>query len=183
MAEYIERPEVEGRPVHQNDVLLDGGKSVTVGLCCEDGYLWCTDGRMHHADGLRWPSESTSEDIIAEVMGGTKSLADAVAALSTLIVREWQEGVAYRVDDKVTYDDVVYRCVQAHTSQADWTPNATPALWARGYKPDEVPEWVQPTGAHDAYMLGAKVTHIGKTWESDVDNNVWEPGVYGWSEV
>ena len=47
-----------------------------------------------------------------------------------------------------------------------------------------VPAWVQPTGAHDAYALGAKVTHNGKTWESTVDANVWEPaGVSGWREV
>jgi len=47
----------------------------------------------------------------------------------------------------------------------------------------EITEWVQPTGGHDAYPLGAKVTHNSLTWESIVDNNVWEPGVFGWVEV
>ena len=47
----------------------------------------------------------------------------------------------------------------------------------------EFPEWRQPTGAHDAYSKGDKVSHNGKHWVSDVDGNVWEPGVYGWSEV
>lgn len=48
---------------------------------------------------------------------------------------------------------------------------------------DEYPEWKQPAGAHDAYAQGAKVSHKGKKWTSDVGGNVWEPGVYGWTEV
>ena len=58
----------------------------------------------------------------------------------------------------------------------------TPALWT-AVSLDEYPAWVQPTGAHDAYSKGDKVTHNGKRWTSDVDNNTWEPGVYGWTEV
>ena len=78
----------------------------------------------------------------------------------------------------------LYKCVQAHRSQADWEPEATPALWTKiGDPTEEYPEWSQPLGAHDAYAQGAKVSHNGKKWTSDVANNVWEPGVYGWSEV
>lgn len=78
----------------------------------------------------------------------------------------------------------LYKCVQAHRSQADWEPEATPALWTKiGDPSEEYPEWSQPLGAHDAYPLGAKVSHNGKKWTSDVANNVWEPGVYGWTEV
>lgn len=78
----------------------------------------------------------------------------------------------------------LYKCVQAHRSQAGWEPENTPALWTKiGDPTEEYPEWSQPLGAHDAYPLGAKVSHNGKKWVSDVDNNVWEPGVYGWSEV
>lgn len=78
----------------------------------------------------------------------------------------------------------LYKCVQAHRSQADWEPEATPALWTKiGDPSEEYPEWSQPLGAHDAYPLGAKVSHNGKKWTSDVANNVWEPGVYGWSKV
>lgn len=78
----------------------------------------------------------------------------------------------------------LYKCVQAHRSQADWTPEATPALWTKiGDPTEEYPEWSQPLGAHDAYPLGAKVSHNGKKWTSDIANNVWEPGVYGWTEV
>lgn len=78
----------------------------------------------------------------------------------------------------------LYKCVQAHRSQADWEPENTPALWTKIGDPSvEYPEWAQPLGAHDAYPLGAKVSHNGKKWVSDVANNVWEPGVYGWTEV
>lgn len=78
----------------------------------------------------------------------------------------------------------LYKCVQAHRSQAGWEPENTPALWTKiGDPSEEYPAWSQPLGAHDAYPLGAKVSHNGEKWTSDVDNNVWEPGVYGWSEV
>lgn len=78
----------------------------------------------------------------------------------------------------------LYKCVQAHRSQAGWEPENTPALWNKiGDPTEEYPEWSQPLGAHDAYPLGAKVSHNGKKWVSDVASNVWEPGVYGWTEV
>lgn len=97
---------------------------------------------------------------------------------------EWSaNGVAYVLDDIRQYNGLLYRCVQAHTSQATWTPEDAPSLWTRIADPaQEWPEWIQPTGAHNAYALGAKVSHNGKHWISDVANNVWEPGVYGWTE-
>ena len=73
---------------------------------------------------------------------------------------------------------------RAHTSQADWTPDKTASLWTPVSDPaEEWPEWSQPVGAHDAYSKDAKVSHNGKHWTSTVDSNVWEPGVYGWTEV
>ena len=96
----------------------------------------------------------------------------------------WAAGIAYAVGVRVRYGGVLYKCVQAHTSQEDWTPDATPALWTRIGEPgDEWPEWVQPTGAQDAYAMGAKVSHDGAHWTSDVDANVWTPGEYGWTGV
>lgn len=78
----------------------------------------------------------------------------------------------------------LYKCVQAHRSQAGWEPENTPALWNKiGDPAEEYPAWSQPLGAHDAYPLGAKVSHNGKKWTSDVANNVWEPGIYGWTEA
>jgi hypothetical protein len=90
----------------------------------------------------------------------------------------------YAAGDRVRYEDILYKCLQAHTSQSDWTPDVAVSLWVRVDDPSiEYPEWRQPTGAQDAYAKGAKVSHNEKHWVSDVDNNVWEPGVFGWTEV
>jgi len=92
----------------------------------------------------------------------------------------WESGVAYAVGDLCAYDDVLYEAVQAHTSQVDWTPDIVPALFVRKSPEGVIPEWVQPTGAQDAYNLGDQVTYEGQVWESTIDANVWAPGVYGW---
>lgn len=96
----------------------------------------------------------------------------------------WEVGVDYLAAEKVTYEDNLYKCIQSHKSQADWTPDKAVSLWVAISDPgEEWPEWKQPTGAQDAYMKGDKVSHNDKHWTSDVDSNVWEPGVYGWTEV
>jgi len=94
----------------------------------------------------------------------------------------WESGVAVAVDEIYSYQSALYRVVQAHTTQADWTPDVTPALFAVIAPPGVIAEWVQPTGGHDAYNTGDRVTHNGHTWVSTVDANVWEPGVYGWTQ-
>ena len=81
------------------------------------------------------------------------------------------------------YDGKLYEIIQGHITQTGWEPPLVPALWKEVPPPNVIPEWVQPLGSEDAYPLGAKVTHNRKTWESTVDNNVWEPGVYGWIEI
>ena len=111
-------------------------------------------------------------------------LTDEQAATYKLLYPNWRgNGVAYDTGDRRQYDGALYKCLQAHTSQDDWTPTAAPSLWTKVLIPDEtvIPEWEQP-GSTNPYMAGDKVTHNGKTWVSDIDNNVWEPGVYGWSE-
>lgn len=110
------------------------------------------------------------------------SLSDETALTGVELFPPWSVGKSYATGNRVQYEGTLYKCVQGHTSQADWTPPATPALWT-AVSLDEYPAWVQPTGAHDAYSKGDKVTHSGKRWTSDVDNNTWEPGVYGWTEV
>lgn len=88
---------------------------------------------------------------------------------------------SYVVGDRTRYGDKLYRCVQAHTSQSDWMPNISPALWTV-VSVEEWSQWVQPIGAQDAYNTGDKVTYNDKHWVSIIDANVWEPGVYGWTE-
>lgn len=102
----------------------------------------------------------------------------------------WASGNEYNSGDVVSYKNSLYKVVQSHTSQSDWTPDVVPALFTRVYEgayqedgQTEIQEWVQPTGAHDAYQTDDVVTHNGSTWKSTVDNNVWEPSVYGWDEV
>lgn len=77
----------------------------------------------------------------------------------------------------------LYKVIQAHTSQEDWTPDATPSLYkAIGFTDEGVSIWTQPLGSTDAYMKGDEVSHNGELWTSDVDYNTWEPGVYGWTK-
>lgn len=110
-------------------------------------------------------------------------LTDEQAETMPQLYPEWKAGTEYAVGKRVRYAEKLYRCVQAHTSQEGWEPPATPALWVRTAAEGEIPEWVQPTGAHDAYGTGDKVRHSGKTWVSTMDANVYEPGTYGWDEV
>ena len=90
--------------------------------------------------------------------------------------------MTYEVGDRVRHEDTLYKCVQAHTSQSDWTPDLTPALWVE-VSIEEFPEWHQPQGSHDAYNKGDKVSHNGKHWVSTIDANVYEPSVYGWTKL
>lgn len=111
------------------------------------------------------------------------SLPDEDALEAVELFPVWAVDAQYAVNDRVRFDSKLYRCVQAHSSQQDWTPPATPALWTEVAKPGEIPVWKQPTGAQDAYMTGDKVhypTADDAVYVSTVDNNVWEPGVYGW---
>lgn len=113
-----------------------------------------------------------------------QSLTDDIALTVVILFPEWLNETEYDVDVRVKYMGVLYRCLQKHTSQETWTPDVSPSLWAKVLIPDEnvIPEWEQPDSTNP-YAKGDKVTHNGKTWTSDLDGNVWEPGVYGWTEV
>lgn len=113
------------------------------------------------------------------------SIDDTTAAEHADLFAPWAYPVAYKAGQIRRYTDgKLYRCLQDHTSQADWTPPAAVSLWVAVADPaEEWPEWSQPVGAHDAYGAGDKVNHNGKHWTSNVDANVWEPGVYGWTEA
>lgn len=117
-----------------------------------------------------------------------QSLSDESALDAPMLFPRWAVDVGYFVGDRVLYNDVLYRVLQAHTSQESWTPDAAPSLFVKVLIPDPevIPEWEQPDSTNP-YMKGDKVTHNGKTWISLIDNNVWEPGAVGteslWSEV
>lgn len=123
---------------------------------------------------------------LSQIESALSPLDDEMAVELTTLFPVWSVGTDYTVDERIQYSDKLYRCVQAHTSQADWTPDATPALWTEVAKPGEIPVWKQPTGAQDAYQTGDKVWYPDKdttVYVSTVDNNVWQPGVYGWDAV
>lgn len=106
---------------------------------------------------------------------------DVTASEQSMLFATWVPGVNYTVGQMRQYNGVLYKCVQAHTSQTGWEPPTAASLWAITSDPaEEWPAWSQPLGAHDSYSIGAKVTHNGTHYISTVDNNVWEPGVYGW---
>lgn len=114
---------------------------------------------------------------------------DKVLAIPS-VFPAYEVGKAYKTKDVFSYgtnavgDLQLYQVLQDHTSAAEWTPDAATSLYkAIGITEDGYPTWVQPLGATDTYSKGDKVSHNDSHWVSDVDNNVWEPGVYGWTEV
>lgn len=111
------------------------------------------------------------------------SATDVQALSASAAYPRWKSGQMYYIGDRVVYEDVLYRVLTSHTSQSDWTPSSAPSLFAKVLIVDEtvIPEWQQPDSTNP-YMSGDKVTYSGKTWKSDIDNNVWAPGVYGWTE-
>jgi chitodextrinase len=112
------------------------------------------------------------------------SATDKQATEAPAVYPTWREDVDYLVDDRILYNGILYRVITSHTSQADWAPDVAASLFAKVLIPNEnvIPEWEQPDSTNP-YMTGDKVTYGGKTWISSVDNNVWAPGTYGWSEV
>lgn len=113
-----------------------------------------------------------------------ESLPDEDALSGVELFQHWGSNISYEVDQRVQYDGNLYRCLQAHTGQETWTPTDAPSLWARVLIPDPevIPEWIQPDSTNP-YMIGDKVTHNNQKWISTVDNNVWEPGVFGWDPI
>ena len=129
-------------------------------------------------------TESEVSRLIIAQQINTLSVDDNTALRMVEFYPEWVAGVSYTAGYKVQRSGKLSRCLHAHTSQDGWEPEDAPSLWAKVLIPDEtvIPEWEQPDSTNP-YSAGDKVSHNGKTWVSDVDNNVWEPGVYGWSEV
>ena len=112
-----------------------------------------------------------------------KDFNDETAIANKELYPDWNgNGIPVVRGELLYYNKNLYRVNQSHTTQNDWSPDITPALFTK-VSLDEYPEWVQPTGAQDAYNTGDKCSHNGKHWTSTLDGNVWEPGVYGWTEV
>ena len=116
-----------------------------------------------------------------------QSLDDDTASITPEIFSPWSgDGVIYKAGEKISYNGKTYRVLMDHVSQSDWAPDVAPSLFAEILYDGDIKEWVQPESTNP-YMKGDKVKHLGKKWESLIDNNVWEPGIPGtetlWQEI
>ena len=124
-----------------------------------------------------------TSDIVFVLLAENGTMDEVTATEHLDVFAQWEPSVSYTVGNLRAYQGKLYKCLQAHTSQEDWTPDKTPALWKEvGNPADEWPQWSQPIGAVDAYMKGDKVSYEGNHYISDVDNNVWSPTTYGWTK-
>ena len=114
------------------------------------------------------------------------NLDDVDALEAVQLFPKWEPNIKYEVDDRVRYENILYRCLQPHNSQESWTPIAAASLWAKVLIPDPevIPDWEQPDSTN-AYQIGDKVKFEGKTYESLINNNIWSPTAYpaGWKEI
>lgn len=119
------------------------------------------------------------------IVKASASLADRDALQAVELFPAWSgNGQSYSSEDRVCSEGLLWRCLQDHVSQADWSPARSPSLWARVLiaDPAQIPDWVQPDSTN-AYRAGDRVRHRGTIWISNLDGNIWEPGVYGWTDT
>lgn len=148
-------------------------------------YLFADGAAVCEVDAGEMVRSSSEAVGVAFVTLAEAGNIDAVTASEhTELFAPWACPVAYKTGNIRERNGKLYKCLQDHTSQETWTPEDSPSMWVGISDPaEEWPEWSQPVGSTDAYAKGAKVSHNGKHWTSNVDANVWEPGVYGWTEA
>ena len=137
------------------------------------------------------PEPKTAPDDAEKLQALSKLLASTVVALDDEAALEvmalfpaWSEfiGKELHKDERYYYNDKLFKVLQDHTAQAEWTPEVSPSLFVE-VSVEEFPEWKQPVGSTDAYSNGDKVAYNGEHYVSIADGNVWEPGVYGWEKI
>jgi len=113
------------------------------------------------------------------------SLSEEDALSAPELYPHWRENLNLKVNERIYWNDKLYRVVQEHTTQLGWEPDITRALFTEITKPGEIPEWRQPTGAQDAYNIGDKVRYNNLVYESIIANNIWSPETYpaGWKLI
>ncbi len=144
------------------------------------------DSKLQVVFGLR---QKTQQELQQDDMQiAIAYLSDDQAITVPALYPEWRPTGTYAAGDRRNYKGGLYKCLQSHTAQADWTPAEAPSLWAPLLVPDPdiISDWVQPDSTN-GYSTGDKVIHNDKIWESLIDNNAWEPGETGtealWKEV
>lgn len=167
--------------IKRNSIVLEGDDPVT-------GFD--TAAELNEYVKVRKIPALVYRDIEGDPEAAAKQYADYYANLEAVAV-PFEAGLALTANQPypISHNGKLYEVIQGHTTQSDWTPDIVPALFKEIPKPagGGYPEWVQPTGAHDAYALGARVTHNGKNWESTIPANTTEPGTllpWGyWKEI
>lgn len=161
-----------------------------------DGYVakgaWVDTGAEITRSWRLEPEGGTAADAAVELARiQAQSLSDADAARVAALYDEWSgDGVEYKTGDRRRFQGYLVKCLQDHTSQPDWAPNAAPSLWAvilpgQDGSGVEVGVWQQP-GSTNGYSTGDKVIHKGHLWQSKVDDNVDEPGTdngFRWTDL
>lgn len=185
----------DGRIVEHFDGSIpdDWPKEAPVEGVWEHGlYVGYTPGELAEMERMRAEAEAARARMgqmraatLLLVRTSAKDMSDGDAQGIDMLFPEWAAGAGYEARDICRYGGDLYRVLQdVPSAQADHTPDRAVGLYKRiGEPTGGVFPWTQPLGAADAYGKGDKVLHKGKTWVSDIDANVWEPGVYGWSEA
>ena len=167
-----ERTDQEGNPYTYNIP-----KSTVVKPTLPDYIELCTDTDADIASIKRLLM------ILSEAVYSSPTITQQHIDDLTVITDFWVVGKAYKIGDKVDFEGKLFKVIQVHTSQADWLPNTVPALYSAFTPAGTILPWKQPIGSTDAYAVGIKVTHNGLTWLNTTPANVWEPGVYGWTQI
>jgi hypothetical protein len=139
---------------------------------------------LEFAEAYKTPEQVALDAVLEAAFDSGEVEPEVLVAL----VKAWTVGEAVKVGDLRSHEGIVYKAIQAHTTQDDWKPPDTPALWTVYNKTSEggeIDDWVQPTGAHDAYNTGDRVRFEGAIYESLIDGNVWSPADYpaGWKLI
>ena len=146
---------------------------------------------MQNDDGVFFPSPLDAEQQAARVVFRALAQTDMITPADALenagMFPLWADSIGQRAEagSYWRHGGKLWRINtgQGHKIQADWAPGKAASLFSMAANPAEAwPDWIQPSGAHNAYAKGGKVTHGGKRWVSTAEGNVWEPGVYGWRE-
>lgn len=181
---YIEaqEPEAEGIAVNGDLYNLPGGTAIPGAP--EAVPTEAESGELIFQNTARIQTVGEASNIAFVVMAEAGSIDETTAGEHAEMFAAWAVPVNYKAGNIRRYGGKLYRCLSEHTSQENWTPDEAPSLWVAISDPEEEwPKWSQPIGATDVYPAGAQVSHNDKHWTSDLDNNVWEPGAYGWTEV
>ena len=156
-------------------------------------YQWeVVDIEFSEAEIQNQEAQKAMEMLNMDFASQVQTLSDEMALEVPSVFPVWQVGVEYEVGFKLRHNDILYKVLQAHTSQDDWSPDVAVSLFAKvivgEVDPEtgeiDIPEWVQPDSTN-AYMTGDKVMYEGIVYESTIDNNIWSPADYpaGWKVV